>query len=932
VAEQDPSRGGVIAGLDAGKLGEPGWLDQTRWAGDRARTVLLTTYAFMGVLLVSYLAFLIVQGPSGNSLLVSGWGAASFELAAGALCLARGVARRPGRAVVLTLGFAIISWALGDFALTAESLGGANPPVPSVADAFYLGFYPLAYVAVVLYIRGDAERLTASDWLDGAIASAGTAAVCAAFLFDRVLRLTGGDAAATATNLAYPIGDVLLLSLIMGGSTVITGRRKAPWLLMAAGLAVNAVGDSANLFGSSFGASLIGFVSNGVAWSVSSLLLSISVWLRLQPDDRQEDQKPTSFVIPGVSAACALAVLFVGNLHETSRLALGLATIALLLVGIRLTLSVRGMRRSIGMSAQREDGLRETLGHLADRYALLAPLRSAAAVLGDVGGELRAAATSAAAATSEQSAAVTETSATIGQLAATAAAITDNVHAVAKAVERTGGTMRDMQEQVEVIASRALSLGERAQSIGEILTLINDLSGQTNLLALNAAIEAARAGEAGRGFAVVAAEVRKLAERSVRSTESIREIISGVREETTATILATEQGIRQACEVAELMASTATMLEESLLAAQQQKTAADQVEGAIRQIRQAADQLAAEQVKRAAAAERLEALVEEISSALQHAPAMDSEEESPSAAGLGPATAQAARAALRDAAFGNGGRQAHGGPGLPKRRALEAAIGEAIRTSAFTLVYQPIVALRSDEVVGVEALVRWPHPRWGMINPGQFIPLAEETGQIVPLGSWVIGRAVTDIVVQQQHLPRQPPLYVSVNVSARQFADPRFVADVRQVLSTSGLAPSALVLELAESVLLRRDGRIRADLAELKNIGIRLAIDDCGSGYSSLGNLQDLPIDILKIDRMFVAGMAVSEQRLAIVKIIIKIAKTLGLTVIAEGIENEAQRDLLISMGCEYGQGNLLERPVEALDAKASARARSAPRVDPITR
>jgi EAL domain-containing protein (putative c-di-GMP-specific phosphodiesterase class I) len=918
VAQQDPSRRAVVAGPDVGKLSEPGWLYRTPWAGDRARTVLLTTYAFMGVLLVGYLAFLIVQGPSGNSLLVSGWGAASFELAAGVLCLACGVARRPGRAVALTLGVAIISWALGDFALTAESLGGANPPVPSVADAFYLGFYPLAYVAVVLYIRGDAQRLATPDWLDGAVASAGTAAVCAAFLFDRVLRLTGGNAAATATNLAYPVGDVLLLSLVMGGSTVITGRRKAPWLLMATGLAVNAVGDSANLFGRSFGASLIGSVSNGIAWPTSALLLSISVWLRSQPDGPQEDEKPASFVIPGVSAACALAVLFVGSLHETSRPALGLATTALLLVGIRLTVSVRGMRRSIGMSARREDGLRETLGHLADRYALLAPLRSAAAVLGDVGGELRAAAASAAAATSEQSAAVTQTSATIEQLAATAAAITDNVHAVAQAVERTGGTMRDMQEQVEVIASRALSLGERAQSISEILELINDIAGQTNLLALNAAIEAARAGQAGRGFAVVAAEVRKLAERSVRSTESIREIISGVREETNATILATERGIGQAREVAELMASTAAMLEVSLLAAQQQKSATDLVGGAIQQIRQAAGQLAAEHVKRAAAAERLEALVDEIGIALQHAPAIDAGEASP--------------AALRDAAFRNGSRQAQGGTYLPKRPELAAAIGEAIRTSAFTLAYQPIVALRTDELVGVEALVRWPHPRWGMLNPGQFIPLAEETGHIVPLGSWVLRQAVAHIVRQQQRLPRQPPLYVSVNVSARQFADPGFVAGVRKVVSTSGLAPSALVLELAESVLLRRDGRIRADLTELKNIGIRLAIDDCDTGYSSLGNLQDLPIDVLKIDRTFVAGMAASEQRRAIVKIIIKIARTLGLTVIAEGIENEAQRDLLISMGCEYGQGNLLERPVEAADAKAPALARPAPREDTITK
>jgi methyl-accepting chemotaxis protein len=412
----------------------------------------------------------------------------------------------------------------------------------------------------------------------------------------------------------------------MGGSTVMSGRRKAPWLLMATGIAFNAAGDTAALFGTSFGASRLGFIFNAIAWPTSLLLLSMSVWLRSQPADLQADQKPSSFIIPGISAVSALAVLFVGNLHATSRLALGLATAALLLVGIRLALSVRGMRRSIGMSARREDGLRETLGHLADRYALLAPLRSAAAVLGEVGGELRAAARSAAAATSEQSAAVAQTSATIEQLATTAGAITDNVHAVAKAAERTGVTMRDMQEKVEVIASRAQSLGERAEKIGAILELINDIAGQTNLLALNAAIEAARAGEAGRGFAVVAAEVRKLAERSVLSVESIREIISGVQEETKATILATEQGIGQAREVAELMVSTATMLDGSLLAAQQQKSAADQVDGAIRQIRQAADQLAAEQVKRAAAAERLETLVEEISSVLQDAPAMDAEE------------------------------------------------------------------------------------------------------------------------------------------------------------------------------------------------------------------------------------------------------------------------------------------------------------------
>jgi hypothetical protein len=269
--------------------------------------------------------------------------------------------------------------------------------------------------------------------------------------------------------------------------------------------------------------------------------------------------------------------------------------------------------RLLDQSFQREGELKSTLKRLS---GFLRRLRSTSAVLGEVAGELRLAAKDAATVTSEQSAAVAETSATIEELATTAGAIAETVHTMAEAAERTGVTMRDMQEKVEAIAARALSLGERAQKIGEILELIDDIAGQTNLLALNAAIEAARAGEAGKGFAVVAAEVRKLAERSLRSTESISVIVAGVRDETNATIMATEQGTRQAREVGELMTSTATMLEESLLAAQQQKTAADQVDAAILQIRQGADQLATDLAHRAATAERLEALVDEIEAVL----------------------------------------------------------------------------------------------------------------------------------------------------------------------------------------------------------------------------------------------------------------------------------------------------------------------------
>ncbi len=265
--------------------------------------------------------------------------------------------------------------------------------------------------------------------------------------------------------------------------------------------------------------------------------------------------------------------------------------------------------------------------------------------------------------------------------------------------------------------------------------------------------------------------------------------------------------------------------------------------------------------------------------------------------------------------------------GMVERHELQESLDAAVAATAFTVLYQPIVEIASGGLVGFEALLRWPHSSRGMVPPEQFIGLAEESGQIVPLGAWVLGHAAEEAARWQRTapdngtgLPVPTPLYVSVNVSARQFRDPGFVDVVRHTLDSYALDPGSLVLELTESVLMRRDDRIRADMLTLSELGIRLAIDDFGTGYSSLSYLREFPITILKIDKSFIDGLGKSSQQYALVEGITRIAETLGVRVIAEGIESTQQRDLLAMMGCPLGQGYLFSRPVASERASSLIR------------
>lgn len=258
---------------------------------------------------------------------------------------------------------------------------------------------------------------------------------------------------------------------------------------------------------------------------------------------------------------------------------------------------------------------------------------------------------------------------------------------------------------------------------------------------------------------------------------------------------------------------------------------------------------------------------------------------------------------------------------LVARHELQEGMDTAIADHAFALRYQPIVEVADGVVAGFEALIRWPHARRGMVPPDQFITLAEESGHIMPLGAWVLEHAALDVARWQRARPgRQPPLYVNVNVSPRQFRDPGLLDDVRRTLSSSGLAPGTLVLELTETVLMRKDEQIRTTMRALRELGVSIAIDDFGTGFSSLSYLREFPIDVLKVDKSFIDDITTDRQQLALVEGIVRIADVLGLNVVAEGIEYEGQRELLADMGCQFGQGYLFARPMTAHQAESFLR------------
>ncbi|HEX8848367.1 MAG TPA: bifunctional diguanylate cyclase/phosphodiesterase [Gemmatimonadaceae bacterium] len=251
------------------------------------------------------------------------------------------------------------------------------------------------------------------------------------------------------------------------------------------------------------------------------------------------------------------------------------------------------------------------------------------------------------------------------------------------------------------------------------------------------------------------------------------------------------------------------------------------------------------------------------------------------------------------------------------RLRMETDLRHALERDEFELYYQPLVALDSGRITELEALIRWRHPRRGIVPPLEFIPVAEDTGLIVPIGSWVLAKACADMRRWQDRYPRAEPLSLSVNLSPKQFAQPGFVQFVAETVAASGLDPRTLRLEITESFAIEDPDRTREYLTQLRALGIRIYLDDFGTGYSSLSQLHQLPLDGIKIDRTFVMRMEERPVNRQLVHTVRDLAGNIGVAAVAEGVETASQLQALRAIGCESAQGYLFSRPVPVADVEA---------------
>ncbi len=558
-------------------------------------------FGVLGLILAVYSVSLITRKTGDTTSLVDGWGVASFEMTVSVLVLIRAMCNGRDRAFGWWLGLGMVAWASGDFTMTVETLHGASPATLSPANFLWYGFFPLAYIGVMVLMRRDVRKFTVANYLDGVIACLVTGALFSAFAFHAIAKTSGAGTESTAVNVIYPLGDLLLLGLATMPIMMLSKGQRARWYLIAGACVFNAAGDIAALF-PGLVATHAGFFFNADAWPVSLFLISAAVWLAPSRSEAPSEESSTGFAIPAVAGVLALCVLFVSSLSHSSQAAIAFASASLLAAGIRFGLALRRLNAlteerhsQLAAAAEAERESREALQATVRNYSEFAARvadgdltatvaaggseelqelarslnrmveglaeisREIQAGVGDMGSstaDILAAVSNHTENAGQQSAAIQQTSATVDELRAAADLISGKADEVAKraraslqvsdegstAVSAIAESMADIRERVDGIARDIVTLSQRTQQIGEITETVNGLSDRSNLLALNASIEAARAGEHGRGFAVVAEQVRNLAEQSKAATAQVETILADIQAATTAAVDASEQG------------------------------------------------------------------------------------------------------------------------------------------------------------------------------------------------------------------------------------------------------------------------------------------------------------------------------------------------------------------------------------------------------
>jgi diguanylate cyclase (GGDEF)-like protein len=729
-------------------------------------------YLILGILLLAYMVSLFVRRADQQWLWLDGWTVTGFELVVSCLCIGKGLIRQSGRMVPLVLGFSLLSWTIGDFFLTVESLGGATPATPSSADAFYLLFYPLAYVATVLLLQRGLGRLSRPNWLDGLVAGLGASALCAAFAFHSIMHLTGGSSLATATNMAYPVGDLLMLLLVIGGTVLLSGRGTGQWYLLATGLTVIVIGDTFNLFSSSALVSRYGNFGNNfnsLAWPTAVFLMSLSVWLPSHFLDPLRPQKASGFFLPGLAAAAGLFILVAGTLNHISRAALWLSVATLLTVGVRLAISARSLR-----------------------------------------------------------------------------ILTEERHRQAHTDELTSlGNRRQLFHILDVFFADQVGLAEQR----ELAFLFVDLN---------------HFKEINDSFGHPAGDelLRQLGPRLTRAVGASGSVVRLGGDELAVVLMDAD-------------ANEAIVVAKRILAEIEQPFVLHKINASV-------------------GASIGIALV-------------------PSNASDGPGLLWCADVAMYRAKLGNTryvfyDQDLDGGEDQPN---LLDELRVAVQDGAFVLHYQPQLDLRTGQVLAVEALVRWPHPKLGLVPPMKFLPLAEEAGLMWPLTTWVLNEALSQCAAWRAE---DRVLAVSVNVATTDLLEVGFIDLIEELLKRHDLPAEALVIEITETTIITDFVRSQAVIQVLRDMGIIVSIDDFGAGFTSLAYLSSLAVGELKLDRTFITALGADGKGrdLDLVRATITLGHDMGLRVVAEGIEDVETLDLLGELGCDLAQGYFISRPTPA--------------------